>query len=369
MAWTVPHTWADNEWVRAPVLNTTIRDNMLSANPVCGYVRNDGVPILGNRYSAIKNGTGDFSITWTAPEPSYNLVPVVNAQAVGYTAYMDELDAYHARVKIHDNGGAAVDAGFTFVAVPVADQLPSSDWIVPPTWSNGTLASGVNLNQDWRDDMSWAKGLAGLVNGNGTIAWGSGYTVSHTGTGQYRITWTGGGSVGWYLIPQASAIQSDRTQCYLNNFNQQWADLYFYKTGTGMVDVEFAFICKLAVIQAPFTGKSWNNETYAFRQLWDYTNGNKIRDDLDTVQGYSGYVLGNGSYGINSSRYSITRNSAGNYTITYVNPIGTYYPIPVVTPVGSAQAPNIYNINKPSFQVIFANGDYPFVFHCVTASL
>lgn len=63
-------------------------------------------------------------------------------------------------------------------------------WTTPRTWTVGEVVTAAELNEQIRDNVGYLydRAVTGIVNSGGTIIGGSRYTVSHTGTGAYTVS-------------------------------------------------------------------------------------------------------------------------------------------------------------------------------------
>lgn len=99
MAWTAPRTWVTGEIVTASLLNTHLRDNMLTVTPAgailgygnsaapSGWLACDGTAVSRTTYSALfaaistQYGAGDGSTTFTLPDLRGRVIAGLGAHA------------------------------------------------------------------------------------------------------------------------------------------------------------------------------------------------------------------------------------------------------------------------------------------------
>ncbi len=120
MAWTVPRTWVTNEVVTSALLNTHVRDNesYLYATRVSGYVTSTGTVGYGGRFTSVRNGVGDYTITYSVAFSNI-AAPIVTPEG-GSGALAAQINGANVNVfsvRFYNAASALTDTAFYFVAV------------------------------------------------------------------------------------------------------------------------------------------------------------------------------------------------------------------------------------------------------------
>ena len=102
-----------------------VRSSRKEAELVIGQVSSAGAVTIGGReFTVTKNGTGDYTVTFT---PGFGANPIVvatpvNAAADGFALRVESVSETTANVLTFNDSGAAADAAFNFVAMGFMDR-------------------------------------------------------------------------------------------------------------------------------------------------------------------------------------------------------------------------------------------------------
>jgi len=146
-----------------------VNSSRRSAELVVGQVSSAGAVTIGGReFTVVKNGTGDYTVTFT---PGFGANPVVcatpfNASTDGFALRVDAVTETTANILTFNDSGSAADAAFNFVAMGFHDR------------SDYTLQKGGDVNCRHRRPRIVA----------GKVTYTAGVPAVTIGTGEFTLT-------------------------------------------------------------------------------------------------------------------------------------------------------------------------------------